>query len=172
MFPRSSLPVVSLTGSRESHRPTTSTSDARGRRSREQRILIQTQATDTAPLLTVCPVGVDWCVGWTAYNVWQAPFSFLLSRPEGRDRTSEVLRPGPGCVRTGAGHRLVNCRHLRTGRTGGVGRLLNSRRSARVRSEGTERSNPKSRTVFGTNPHQRRGLPLALTVFIVTTVRC
>ena len=42
---------------------------------------------------------------------------------------------------------------------GGVGRLLNNRRSARVRSEGTERSNPKTRTVFGTNPHQRPGTP-------------
>ena len=43
--------------------------------------------------------------------------------------------------------------------TKGVGRLLNNRRSARVRSEGTERSNPKTRTVFGTNPHQRPRTP-------------
>ena len=35
----------------------------------------------------------------------------------------------------------------------GVGGLLKNRRSARVRSEGLERSNPETGTVFGPNPH-------------------
>ena len=97
-------------------------------------------------------------------------------RDEGSRHRTAARRRGRAILATRRrlGHRLSRAILGMSEAVGnGVGRQLNNRRSARVRSEGLERSNPKTGTVFGTNPKtgtvfgtnpiSARGLPLVLT---------